>query len=64
MVEQRHAQLEGMGHAGAIHLGQDVAGQVGHEIGVLHLIERVQALRLAPMGPEDLRAGIALQITL
>ena len=41
MVEQGRAHFQRMRHAGPVHLGQDVAGQVGFQVQVLHLRQRI-----------------------
>ena len=55
VIEQRHARFERVGHAGPIHLGQDVARQVGAEIRELHPLHLasesgVEPGRLQPSG--------------
>jgi hypothetical protein len=37
VVEQRNPRFERARHACAVDLGQNVAGEIGFEIGVLHL---------------------------
>src|SRR5580704_14760948 len=41
MVENRHAHFERHRHAGAVDLGEDVIGQVGGGVEILHAIERI-----------------------
>jgi hypothetical protein len=45
VVEQRLARFQAHRHAGAIDLGQDVAGQPVADIGILRAIERVARRR-------------------
>ena len=40
MVEQRHARFQRHRHAGAVDLGQDVVGQIGHQVEELHALEQ------------------------
>ena len=45
-VEERHAQLQGVGHGDLVGLDQNVATQPGEQIQVLHPSHRVPAFRL------------------
>ena len=62
MVEDRHAHLERDRHAGAIDLGEDVVGKIGHRVEILHAIERVGergvivGIEDAPLGSRPLSA--------
>ena len=61
VIEQRNPRFERARHAGAIDLGQNVAGEIGLEIGVLHLRQRVLAATLPHMRAQHLDAIVALQ---
>jgi hypothetical protein len=41
VVQEGHPHLQGVGHAGPVHLGEDVAHHVGFHVQVLHLGDRV-----------------------
>ena len=46
MVEQRLARLEAHRHAGAVDLGEDVAGEPDHQVGILGARQRIARRRL------------------
>jgi hypothetical protein len=64
VVEERRADFETVGHAGAIDLGQDVAGQVRLVVQVLHERERIFERLVAQVAVEHLARAIALQLAL
>ena len=41
MVEERHPNFQADGHAGAVHLGQDVVGQIANGVQDLHALHRI-----------------------
>ena len=55
MVEQRHARLERYRHAHPVHLGQDVAGEVGGDVDQRHLRHEVAGVS----GGERVRQEVA-----
>src|SRR2546428_430410 len=57
VVEQGHADLEGMGHAHAVDLHEDVVGQVDPRVGVEKSIERVVVRDLVVMAAVDREGG-------
>ena len=61
VVEQGHADLEGMGHAHAVDLHEDVVGQVDPRVGVEKSIERVVVRDLVVMAAVD-REGVETAI--
>ena len=52
MIEDRHAHFERNRHAGAIDLGEDVVGEIGDGVEILHAVERVWQ-RACDAGIED-----------
>ena len=57
MIHQRLADLEGVRHAGAIHLGVDVADQIGLEVEILNQRQRIFAVRSLRV-PMEHRDGV------
>ncbi len=62
MIEQRYAHFERVRHAGPIHLGQDVARQIGLEIRVLDLRQRILAARPGHVAAQHFECAVALQV--
>ena len=60
MVQDRHPNLQGIGHAGPVHLGQDIARQIGFEIRVLDTLHVIVGGRLV----HDPAHGLARPVTL
>ncbi len=61
MVQQRHAHLERARHARPINLGEDISWQIGLEIGILHLRQRVFAAACHHVPAQHLGRMVALQ---
>ena len=62
MIQQGYAHLQGMRHAGPVDLGQDVARQVGLEIGILHAVQVMPRRRFRHEALYHLHGVIALQL--
>ena len=63
MVHQRLTHFEGVGHAGTIHLGVDIAHQVRLEVQVLDKPEGIVRPGTAPMAAEDLGRAVAAELS-
>ena len=61
VVEQRDAHFERAGHTGAVNLGEDVAREIGVEISILHLRQRIVAAAPADMRAQHIYGIIPLQ---
>ena len=62
VAEHRHPHLERIGHAGAIDLGENIARQIGFDIGVLNPLKVMVGRGIAHHAADDVDGLIALQI--
>ncbi len=64
VIEQRLAHFQGVRHAGAVDLGEDVADQVGLHVEILHQRERIVGGCHRGVAAQHFHRLIALQLAL
>ena len=62
MVQERRADFQRGRHAGAIHLGQDVARQPGRDVGKLRLQDGIRFVRILHHGPQGRERVVSRQL--
>ena len=60
VIQERRPHLERVGHARAVDLGEEIAGQEGVDVGPLHALDRLELF--APVAAEVPEVVVALEL--